>query len=61
MDHQVTESRKYPGHWHVEAVGDDGQVCVVVFSGPGAKERAYEYADFKNKGRQLPADRSARN
>ena len=38
----------YPGHWHVEAIGKDGEIYVAIFSGPEARERATEYADWKN-------------
>lgn len=48
MSYEVVESRQYSGHWHVEAVDDDGAVFVVVFSGPKAKDRAHEYASWKN-------------
>lgn len=46
MKHETIESRDYPGHWHVEAIHDDGSVYVAVFSGPDAKERAAEYERF---------------
>jgi hypothetical protein len=49
LNHEVAESRTYPGHWHVEAVGIDGEVYVAVFSGPNAQHRAAEYADWKNR------------
>ena len=48
MKYEIAESRQYPNHWHVEAVNGDGEVFVVVFSGPKAKDRAYEYAAWKN-------------
>lgn len=37
--------------WRVEAINyeGDGEVYVAVFSGPGAEERAHEYADWKNR------------
>lgn len=36
--------------WRVEGIDYDneGQCYVAIFSGPGAKERAKEYARFKN-------------
>jgi hypothetical protein len=46
--YEIAESEDYPGHWHVEAVDDEGVVFVAVFSGPEARERAAEYADWKN-------------
>ena len=48
MDYEVAESREYPEHWHVEAIDEEGRICVAVFSGPCAKTRALEYADWKN-------------
>lgn len=35
--------------WRVEAINEDGdgEVYVAIFSGPEAKERAEEYAEFK--------------
>jgi hypothetical protein len=54
MQYELAESREFLGTWHVEAVGDDGEVYVAVFSGPRARERAAEYADWKN-GVRSPA------
>lgn len=48
MHYEVVESRDFPGHWHVEAIDNDGRVYVAVFSGPNAVERAYAYAGWKN-------------
>jgi hypothetical protein len=48
LKHEIGESKDYPGHWHVEAIDDEGKVFVAVFSGPEAKECAAEYADWKN-------------
>jgi hypothetical protein len=48
VKYEVVESRDYPGHWHVEAINNDGSIEVAVFSGPSAQERAAEYADWKN-------------
>lgn len=48
MHYEVVESRQYRGHWHVEAIDEDGRVFVVVFSGPKAEDRAREYASWKN-------------
>jgi hypothetical protein len=55
LTHEVAESKDYPGQWHVEAVDDDGSVFVAVFSGPQARERAAEYADWKNGVRHQAA------
>ena len=48
LKYEVTESPEFSGHWHVEAIDDEGRVFVAVFSGPEAEERAREYADWKN-------------
>lgn len=55
MKYELVESRDFPGHWHVEHIDEEGRVYVAVFSGPGAKERAAEYADWKNKVRNPAA------
>jgi len=57
MQYEVAESRGYPNQWHVEAVGEDGEVYVAIFSGPEARTRAEEYAIFKNGVRELTAAR----
>ncbi len=43
---EVAESIHFPGEWRVEAtdVDADGECYVTIFAGPGAKERAEEYA-----------------
>jgi hypothetical protein len=41
-----------PDDWVVETL-DDGGVYVTVFSGPQARERAFEYAEEKYSGVQL--------
>lgn len=48
LNYEVIESPEFPGHWHVEAIDDEGRVFVAVFSGPEAEGRAREYADWKN-------------
>lgn len=49
MDWQVFEDKENPYHWRVEAINHDGdgEAYLAVFSGPGAKERAAEYAAWK--------------
>ena len=53
--YEVAESKLYPEHWHVEAIDEHGQIFVAVFTGPQAKERAAEYADWKNRVRHPAA------
>jgi hypothetical protein len=44
---KVFEDRKSTGDWRVEKFDDDGGAEVVIFSGPNARERATEYADWR--------------
>ncbi len=48
MNYEVVESKNYPDEWRVEAIDSEGRVFVAIFSGPAAKERATEYAAWKN-------------
>ena len=50
LKYEVVESRGVKGEWRAEAIDfdDEGQCYVVLFSGPHAKERAEEYATWKN-------------
>jgi hypothetical protein len=41
---KVFEDRIYPGNWRVEWEDDDGGVEVTIFSGPDARDRAFQYA-----------------
>lgn len=49
MRYEVAESRNATGEWRVEAIDtdNDGQIYVALFSGPEARERAEEYAEWK--------------
>jgi hypothetical protein len=51
ISYELAESDGYSGEWRVEAIGPDGEVYVSIFSGPKAKERAAEYAEWKNARR----------
>src|SRR5215831_7553044 len=44
---KVFEDRLRPGDWRVEWEDDDGGVEVTIFSGPDARERAFQYADWR--------------
>lgn len=48
MKYEVVKTESYD-EWHVEAINydGDGEVYVAIFSGPDAKARAEEYAQFK--------------
>lgn len=48
MRYDVFLDRKFPGDWRVEAIGNDGEVYVTIFSGPDAEARAREYAAWKS-------------
>lgn len=52
MVFEVMRSRDTMDEWRVEAIdaAGDGQVYVAIFSGPCARDRAEEYAAFKNAG-----------
>ena len=44
MEYEVMECPQYRGEWLAEAIGEDGEVYMVRFSGPKAEERARQYA-----------------
>jgi len=50
LRYEVVASRNVPNEWRAEAINSegDGEVYVVLFSGPDARERAEEYAEWKN-------------
>lgn len=50
VEYEVARSRYTPDSYVVEAIDydSDGEIYAALFSGPGAKERAEEYARFKN-------------
>lgn len=50
MKYEVVEHKEFPGEYVVEAINPagDGEVYAALFSGPKAKERAREYAAYKN-------------
>lgn len=45
---ELTEDEEEPGDWRVEAVGEDGECYVTIFSGPFARARASEYKAWRN-------------
>ena len=47
LNYEVVEDEVAPGDWRVEAVGQDGEVFVAIFSGADNEARAREYAAFK--------------
>jgi len=46
LEVEVAERKDLPGMWTVEAIdtGSEGEIYQALFTGPRAKERAYEYA-----------------
>jgi len=48
MNHEVIASKHSLDEWRVEAIDSEGRVFVTLFSGPAARERAHEYAAWKN-------------
>lgn len=54
MKYEVEQSRHVPDEWVVEAINHkgDGEIYATLFSGLLAKERAEEYAAWKNSGQR---------
>lgn len=50
VEYEVVASQGVPNEYRVEGIDYDreGSVYVTIFSGPDAKQRAEEYALFKN-------------
>jgi hypothetical protein len=50
LNYEMVEDRMQPGDYRVEAIDSDrdGEVFTAIFTGPDAKERAAEYARWKN-------------
>jgi hypothetical protein len=57
IEYEAFESKTVPGEWRAEACGidDDGSCYVTIFTGPGAQQRAEEYAAWKNVVRHAEA------
>ncbi len=55
MNYEVVEDRNIAGAWRVEAINyaADGEAYIAIFTGPLGKERALEYADWKNRRASL--------
>ena len=50
LKYEAFQDKQNQSDWRVESLDMKvGDVYVAIFSGPLAKERADEYADFKNK------------
>jgi hypothetical protein len=47
MASSSTPSLYKPGDWRVVWEDDDGGIEVTIFSGPDARERAIQYADWR--------------
>ena len=56
MFYEAFEDKRCAGDWRVEAVNAEGEVYVVIFSGPEACVRAAEYAVWKNNMRRWNED-----
>lgn len=50
LHYECVKSRFCPDEWVVEAIdhASEGEIYAATFSGPGAEERAEEYARWKN-------------
>lgn len=52
---EVGRSETMPDCFSAEAVGEDGELCCILFLGPGSLEQALEYAAWKNgKSQEAP-------
>ena len=52
LHYEAVRDRVRPSEWRVEAINSKtGDVFVAIFCGPLSRERATEYADFKNNAR----------
>lgn len=51
LPYETIEDHRNTGDYRVEAIGNDGEVYVAIFTGPDARERAEEYANWKNAHR----------
>jgi hypothetical protein len=50
LHYEAIRDKFRPSEWRVEVINSrTGDVLVAIFSGPLARERANEYADFKNR------------
>ncbi len=49
MHYETAPSKGVNDEWRVEAVDSEGRVYVTIFSGRDARERAEEYAEWKNE------------
>lgn len=61
LRYEIMRSRGTVDEWRVEAIDykHDGQVFVTIFSGPEAKQRAKEYAQWKSATRGTAREREA--
>jgi len=59
MEYEIVPDRHTPNVWRVEWTvdADEGTFCVAIFSGPGSKALAEEYATWKGAttGQQMAA------
>ena len=54
MRYEVQQSEEARGAYVVTAIETDGELYSALFSGPKAKERAEEYATWKNSDVEMP-------
>jgi hypothetical protein len=50
LHYETIEDNRHPGDYRVEAIDSegDGEVYTAIFVGPDARDRAEEYAGWKN-------------
>ena len=53
VEYEVAQSQGARDEWRVEGIDheSEGEIYVAIFSGPLAKDRAYEYVAFKTAQR----------
>lgn len=52
LKYEAFQDRENPSDWRVEAIDvKAGDVYIAIFMAPGARDRAIEYAEFKNRER----------
>ena len=62
MKYEIKESEEHSGEYLAIAVNEEsrGEICSVLFSGPEAKRRAEEYADWKNSQLEVTGEQLLR-
>jgi hypothetical protein len=54
LEYEAFEDKEEPPDWRVEAIGEDGEVYVTIFTGEDQERRAREYAAVMNSLQSPP-------